>query len=804
MNRKLILLMTSLSLTVALPFQTAVYASESATIVPVENRASLQAATGEYRSWKQGDSRWGSMHLGSSSDTMAESGCLVTAIAMLMVHTGCADESTMDPGVLCEYLSNNGGFTAYGELYWAKINGAAEGFSLSNWKVMLSGSAADKAATIKDYLDRGYAVVVNVAYGSHWVAVADVNGSNVSIMDPAYSATDLFSSYDAGGVDRIAVFSANGNSGGSSGGGNNGSSSVIGYNAVGRVNVGASYLNVRTGAGTDKAYLRNSAGSQITLQNNEEVTITGKTTDSDGELWYRIAIDGYTGYVYGAYITITEESGSGNGGSSTEGQKGYVNGTSVNVRSGAGTNYGVLTVANINDEVKVIGEAKDSAGATWYNVEINGVTGYILSDYVTLESSGNGGSDSYEPKEGTVNATSVNVRSGAGTNNSAITMLTTGDKVTVIGEEKDSAGATWYKIEYSGGTGYIHSDYVTIGGNASNGGGGNYEEKEGYVNGTSVNVRSGAGTNNGIVTVADINDKVTVIGEAKDSAGATWYKVKIGSTEGYILSDYVTIGSSSGGGSGDGETTYEPKDGTVNASSVNVRSGAGTNNSVVTMVSTGTAVKVIGEAKDSAGATWYKVQIGSTEGYILSDYVTIGASDGSSDGGETMNKKGMVNDDYVYVRTGAGTNNSRITYLNKGTAVTVIGEEKDSAGATWYKINYSGGTGYMHSDYIDIEGESNSGNGSSGSGSSDTGNSSGNTEIDESDAVIGKEAIVNVDLVNVREGVGTDKNIITELSRDVSVLVEGVEKDSAGEVWYKVAFSGTSGYMYAKYLDVQY
>ena len=93
MNRKLILLMTSLSLTVALPFQTAVYASESATIVPVENRASLQAATGEYRSWKQGDSRWGSMHLGSSSDTMAESGCLVTAIAMLMVHTGCADES---------------------------------------------------------------------------------------------------------------------------------------------------------------------------------------------------------------------------------------------------------------------------------------------------------------------------------------------------------------------------------------------------------------------------------------------------------------------------------------------------------------------------------------------------------------------------------------------------------------------------------------------------------------------------------------------------------------------------------------
>ena len=81
---------------------------------------------------------------------------------------------------------------------------------------------------------------------------------------------------------------------------------------------------------------------------------------------------------------------------------------------------------------------------------------------------------------------------------------------------------------------------------------------------------------------------------------------------------------------------------------------------------------------------------------------------------------------------------------------------------------------------------------------------SGNANVDASDAVIGKEAIVNVALVNVRKGVGTDKDIITELSKDVSVLVEGIETDSAGEVWYKVAFSGTSGYMYAKYLNVQY
>ena len=104
---------------------------------------------------------------------------------------------------------------------------------------MLSGSAADKAATIEDYVSRGYAVVVNVAYGSHWVAVSGVSGSNVSIMDPAYSTTDLFGYYDAAGVDRIAVFSANGSME-RPGDGSSNSNVVTSYNATGKVNEVAS------------------------------------------------------------------------------------------------------------------------------------------------------------------------------------------------------------------------------------------------------------------------------------------------------------------------------------------------------------------------------------------------------------------------------------------------------------------------------------------------------------------------------------------------------------------------------------
>ena len=34
--------------------------------------------------------------------------------------------------------------------------------------------------------------------------------------------------------------------------------------------------------------------------------------------------------------------------------------------------------------------------------------------------------------------------------------------ITIVGEEKDGSGATWYKIEYDGGSGYMHSDYITV------------------------------------------------------------------------------------------------------------------------------------------------------------------------------------------------------------------------------------------------------------------------------------------------------------------------------------------------------
>ncbi|MFR5602411.1 MAG: SH3 domain-containing protein, partial [Lachnospiraceae bacterium] len=74
-------------------------------------------------------------------------------------------------------------------------------------------------------------------------------------------------------------------------------------------------------------------------------------------------------------------------------------------------------------------------------------------------------SHAYTEKTGKVNATTLNVRSAPGSQNSLVGKLSHGTSVTVIGEQKASDGALWYQIRFSGSggttqTGYVLSTYI--------------------------------------------------------------------------------------------------------------------------------------------------------------------------------------------------------------------------------------------------------------------------------------------------------------------------------------------------------
>lgn len=66
----------------------------------------------------------------------------------------------------------------------------------------------------------------------------------------------------------------------------------------------------------------------------------------------------------------------------------------------------------------------------------------------------------YPERSATVNASTLNVRSGPGTGNTSVAKLAKGASVTVINETTGSDGKTWYQIRFTGRSGSAQTGYV--------------------------------------------------------------------------------------------------------------------------------------------------------------------------------------------------------------------------------------------------------------------------------------------------------------------------------------------------------
>ena len=207
---------------------------------------------------------------------------------------------------------------------------------------------------------------------------------------------------------------------------------------------------------------------------------------------------------------------------------------------------------------------------------------------------------------------------------------------------------------------------------------------EGTVTADALNVRSGPSTSYGITTKLYKGDKVEIL---ETSNG--WHKIKAPNGKiGWVSGDYIKVSSGS-----TSQTSYKA---TVTATSLNVRSGAGTSYSVITKLSKGTVVDVI----ESASNGWKKIKTsGGTTGWASGDYLTTGSAGNSSTDNSTSQTsyKATVNTDSLNMRKGAGTSYSVITKLSKGTVVDVL----ESASNGWKKIKTSNGTiGWVSGSYL--------------------------------------------------------------------------------------------------------
>ena len=295
-----------------------------------------------------------------------------------------------------------------------------------------------------------------------------------------------------------------------------------------------------------------------TTNKNEVAVVLSKHGD-----WYKVIYDLQEGYMHGDYLKVSKTQNAELG-------YGKINGTSVNLRSGAGTSYSKVNKGTKGEKVYIIG-AKNG----WYRVIFEDDVCYIRSDYVDLtevpyenKSSSNspifykGGKstgvtpsakalkDATTPDTSTkedpaatssglmygiafTTGTNLRLRSKANSTSTILDNAAKGEVVVVLGKE-----GKWYKVIYDLQEGYMHSDYLKVYTT------GHAELGYGRVNASSLNVRSGPGTSYQRVNKATKGEKVYIIGIKNG-----WYRVIFEDDVAYVSSKYIDLT----------ETPYENK-----------------------------------------------------------------------------------------------------------------------------------------------------------------------------------------------------------------------------------------------------
>ena len=309
------------------------------------------------------------------------------------------------------------------------------------------------------------------------------------------------------------------------------------------------YVNFRSGPGTNYS-------SKGVIASGTTVTVT----DRSNSQWYAVRLsNGSTGYIFAQYLKVTGTSSATPTPTQAPSHDGTVQAkltADVNLRRGAGTNYGVIKVIGTGTTVTVT----DASNSQWYKVKLSdGTEGYLFSEYLKVTSGDiNSAKPSATPKptpapsNGTVQAkttSDLNVRKGPGTSYGIIKVIDMNVTVTVT----EATNSSWYKVKLSDGTeGYLAAQYLKITSgdinsvkpgnsgddNTNNGNNSNAPATDEYVRVTvGLNLRSEPNTSCKVLTVLSTGTVLNVL----DRKTSGWVHVRTtGGAEGYVSAEYVT------------------------------------------------------------------------------------------------------------------------------------------------------------------------------------------------------------------------------------------------------------------------
>lgn len=476
-------------------------------------------------------------------------------------------------------------------------------------------------------------------------------------------------------------------------------------------------------------------------------------------------------------------------------------------------------------------------------------------------------------QEGTIIASSLYVRSGPSTSYSKMTVngqdvyLTKNTEVEILGEENG-----WYRITaaFSGKevTGYVSGKYVSVDTEPTKAPApaAKPTPTKAVVTGTpaaefsvpariwvtELNIRQSAGTSGAVVDTLKTGASVTVIGQTY-AGTEKWYKVTYESggetVTGYAYAPYVTLNAAIPtatlkptatpaptkapvqGGTYADEFSVKAR---VSASVLNVRSGAGTSNSLLATLRYGASVTATGVTSVS-GETWYRITFedGGMKkvGYVYGSYITLEEAIPTATPKPTatpvptkaptpaptataaVRPDGPLREyeipatviaNRLNVRAQAGTDSEVLAVLVNTTKVTAtgscyVGEDK------WYCIevtmNGEKKVGYVFGAYIKLSAPEPTKAPASAPTKAPT-KAPTPTSAPETNTYA-FPAKVSANQLNLRSGAGTEHEVLQLLMSGDALVVTGEEwKDT--DKWYRVSMGKLTGYVLSDFVRLDF
>ena len=373
---------------------------------------------------------------------------------------------------------------------------------------------------------------------------------------------------------------------------------------------------------------------------------------------------------------------------------------------------------------------------TYYASKLNNlIATYNLTQYDSGSSAGNGDMNNVETPVGEnaiqkqmKTTASMNIRSDASTTAAVTGSLTANTTFTAVAVKTGTSvngNTNWYKVS---GKGWVSGAYLTEVNSGSTSGNANDNTVNTGINQkmkttATLNIRSTASTNGSIVGSLSQGSTVTATAVKKGTSvngNTKWYYV---SGKGWVSGAYLTEVNS-------GSTSGNTNDNTANTginqkmkttATLNIRSTASTNGSIVGSLSQGSTVTATAVKKGTSvngNTKWYYV---SGKGWVSGAYLTSDSSSSSntSNTGDSINQK-MKTTATLNIRSTASTSGSIVGSLSQGSTVTATAVKNGTSVNGNNKWYYVSGKGWVSGAYLTKTATNASSSNSSANNSSST------------------------------------------------------------------------------------